>query len=77
MPSWSSSEDENHFKLRPTDFTLTNIAHECSAQPRDAVDFLHSTSGALKTHQNYFYNKLGFKVGEHFAGEKKLYQKRK
>lgn len=77
MSGWSNSDDQNDFKVETTDFTLTNFQDEAPTQQESVFDSQYSRLDNPTAGLNYFYQKLGFKVGECFSGEKKLYQKRK
>lgn len=83
MSEWSNSDDEeeNRFKLQPTDFKVINVQFESKPEQEieqeEVVNTEYVNEEPLSTRENHFYAKLGFRVGEYFAGEKKIYQKRK
>lgn len=75
MSGWSESEER--FEIQPSDFTVTRP--EASAEEIcEAVDHETRSAGAgFHSGSNYFYEKLGFKVGLFFEGERKIYHSKK
>lgn len=77
MGGWSSSEEENRFQLSPTDFTPVNIETNDMPQEQSAPEVsMWAEPQYEQIQENYFYSKLGFRVGDYFDGEKNLYSKR-
>jgi len=82
MGGWSNSEEEDSFKPRPSDFTPTNIPQEPPAADRadsQVYELPYSTKKPqdFEAPRDYLCERLGFKVGGYFDGEKRLYQQRR
>lgn len=72
---WNLSEDENRFELSPNDFTPVRIQEDGNlSQPHHTSAFVETQQNPID--ENFFYEKLGFKVGNYFDGSKKIYSKR-
>lgn len=76
MGGWSSDEEEevNRFQATAADFTPVNTDVQDS-QKQLGYD-LFAPQEPQQAECNYFYEKLGFRVGNFFEGEKRLHTKR-
>lgn len=75
--SWSNSEEEDGFKLRPSDFTPVNVPLDKPFEDNTVYESPYISNEVTQAASNYFYERLGFEVGTYFAGEKRLYQQRR
>ncbi|KAM0681203.1 hypothetical protein GINT2_000398 [Glugoides intestinalis] len=93
MSGWDDSdEEENRFKLQPSDFKVVNVHFESKQEPEGGQEPQQEVENELyheevfnteygneepfQARENHFYTKIGFKVGDYFAGEKRIYQKK-
>lgn len=77
MSGWSTSEEEeDRFKLEPTDFKVTNIV-DIPPETGEGIQQGDSFVPIPEKCVNHFYEKLGFNVGGYFEGEKKIYKLKK
>ena len=70
------SEDGNRFELSPNDFTLVKIQDEDARMPETYQSSLFIKTQREASCENFFYGRLGFKTGNYFEGEKRIYSKR-
>lgn len=72
MSGWSESEER--FDVQPSDFTATRP--ESSVHGATGYEMEFASTGS-PPESNYFYQRLGFKVGLFFEGERKVYRPKK